>query len=71
MDDSASPRAAATGGPGAVPAAAATPPAELVIPKYNAPPSPEGFSQDVMAVRLQKEPRPISWRVYVPMRADQ
>ncbi|MBQ6248469.1 MAG: hypothetical protein IJK04_16490, partial [Kiritimatiellae bacterium] len=47
---------AATGGPGAVPAAAATPPAELVIPKYNAPPSPEGFSQDVMAVRLQKEP---------------
>ena len=28
------------------------------------------FSQDVMAVRLQKEPRPISWRVYVPMRAE-
>ena len=62
---------AASGGPGAVPAAPATPPAELVIPKYNAPPPPEGFSQDVMAVRLQKEPRPISWRVYVPQRVDQ
>ena len=61
---------AASGGPGAVPAAPATPPAALVIPKYNAPPPPEGFSQDVMAVRLQKEPRPISWRVYVPMRAE-
>jgi hypothetical protein len=57
--------------PGAAPAAPATPPAELVIPKYNAPPPPEGFFQDVMAVRLQKEPRPISWRVYVPQRADQ
>ncbi len=45
-------------------------PAELVIPKYDTPPPPAGFSQDVMAVRLQKEPRPISWRVYVPMRAE-
>ncbi len=61
----------ASEGPGAVPAAPATPPAELAIPKYNAPPPPEGFFQDVMAVRLQKEPRPISWRVYVPQRADQ
>ncbi len=53
--------------------ASATPPqpAELHIPKYNAPPPPAGFSPDVMAVRLPKEPRPISWRVYVPMRADQ
>ncbi len=52
--------------------ASATPPkpAELVIPKYDAPPPPTGFSQDVMAVRLQKEPRPISWRVYVPMHAE-
>ena len=48
----------------------ATKPAELVIPKYDAPPPPTGFSQDVMAVRLQKEPRPISWRVYVPMHAE-
>ncbi len=64
------PAAAASGGSTAVSAAPATPPAELVIPKYNAPPPPEGFSQDVMAVRLQKEPRPISWRVYVPMRAE-
>ena len=45
-------------------------PEELVIPKYDAPPPPTGFSQDVMAVRLKKEPRPISWRVYVPMRAE-
>ncbi len=66
----AAPAAAASEGPTAVSAAPATQPAELVIPKYNAPPPPEGFSQDVMAVRLQKEPRPISWRVYVPMRAE-
>ena len=67
--------AAATAGT-ATPAAKPTPPpppkpTELKIPKYDAPPPPEGFSQDVMAVRLQKEPRPISWRVYVPLRAEQ
>ena len=48
-----------------------TKPAELVVPKYDAPPPPTGFSQDVMAVRLPKEPRPISWRVYVPLHAEQ
>ena len=74
-------QAAAPGGPGFVPAAtasggstapaaSATPPPELVIPKYNPPPAPEGFSQDTMAVRLPKEPRPISWRVYIPQRAE-
>ena len=72
---------APAGGAATVPAATAqtapkpTPPpsvkpAEPQIPKYDAPPPPEGFSQDVMAVRLQKEPRPISWRVYVPLRAE-
>ena len=45
-------------------------PAELQIPKYDAPPPPTGFSQDIMAVRLQKESRPISWRVYVPLRTE-
>jgi hypothetical protein len=55
----------------AVEGPASAEPQPLVIPKYNAPPPPEGFSQDVMAVRLQKEPRPISWRVYVPLRAEQ
>ncbi len=45
-------------------------PTELQIPKYDAPPPPTGFSQDIMAVRLPKEPRPISWRVYVPVRAE-
>ena len=29
-----------------------------------------GISQDIMAVRLQKESRPISWRVYVPLRTE-
>ena len=67
--------AAATAGT-TTPTAKPTPPpppkpAELKIPKFDAPPPPEGFSQDVMAVRLQKEPRPISWRVYVPLRAEQ
>jgi hypothetical protein len=57
--------------PKAVEGPASAEPQPLVIPKYNAPPPPEGFSQDVMAVRLQKEPRPISWRVYVPLRAEQ
>jgi flagellar basal body-associated protein FliL len=52
------------------PQTAPSEPPPLVIPKYDAPPPPTGFSQDVMAVRLQKEPRPISWRVYVPMRAE-
>ena len=53
-----------------VASATAPQPAELVIPRYDAPPPPNGFSPDVMAVRLPKEPRPISWRVYVPMRAE-
>ena len=50
----------------------ATPPqpTEFQIPKYPAPPPPDGFSPDLMAVRLPKEPRPISWRVYVPMRPE-
>ena len=56
--------------PETVESPASAEPQPLVIPKYDAPPPPTGFAQDVMAVRLQKEPRPISWRVYVPMRAE-
>lgn len=69
--------APASGGPGAAPHNAVAPakpqppkPAELAIPKYDAPPPPAGFAQDSMGVRLQKEPRPISWRVYVPLHAE-
>ena len=59
-----------SGGDALVASAAPPQQPELQIPKYNAPPPPAGFSPDVMAVRLPKEPRPISWRVYVPMRAE-
>ena len=69
---------AASGRPGALPAATAKPaapppppkPVPLQVPKYDAPPAPKGFSQDAMAIRIPKEPRPISWRVYVPTHAE-
>ncbi len=56
--------------PKTTPAPTAPKQADLDIPTFDAPPPPEGFSQDAMGVRLPKEPRPISWRVYVPTRAN-
>ncbi len=53
------------------PAEAKQAPAPLQVPKYDAPPPPEGFSQDAMGIRLPKEPRPVSWRIYVPTRVDE
>lgn len=38
----------------------------LTIPRYDAPPPPEGFMQESMAVRLPREPHPVFWRIYMP-----
>lgn len=46
------------------PAAPAKP--TLTIPRYDAPPPPEGFTQESMAVRLPREPHPVFWRIYMP-----
>ena len=46
------------------PAAPAKP--ALTIPRYDAPPPPEGFMQESMAVRLPREPHPVFWRIYMP-----
>lgn len=64
--------AAATGTP---PAPAATQPApaapqepKLEIPKYPAPPPPEGFTPGSMTIKTGKNAKPVSWRVYIPER---
>lgn len=39
---------------------------DLQIPKFQAPPPPEGFKQENMGIKLPKEAAPVSWRIYLP-----
>lgn len=50
------------------PASAASQPPKLEIPKYPAPPPPEGFTPGSMTIKTGKDAKPVSWRVYVPER---
>lgn len=50
------------------PTPAAPQPQKLEIPKYPAPPPPEGFTSGSMTIRTGKDAKPVSWRVYVPER---
>lgn len=64
----AQPATAIPAAPVTQPAPAAPQPPKLEIPKYPAPPPPEGFTPGSMTIKTGKDAKPVSWRVYVPER---
>lgn len=40
----------------------------LAIPTVPPPPSPQGFASGSFGVRIPKEPNPLPWRIYMPMK---
>ena len=40
----------------------------LVVPTVPPPPTPDGFASGSLGVRIPKEPNPLPWRIYMPMK---
>ena len=52
----------------AKPKSTAKEPSILSIPTVPPPPSPKGYASGSFGVRLPKEPNPLPWRIYMPMK---